>query len=32
MAQTFAFEDAPAAFATLTGRHPPGKIALVNDD
>jgi NADPH:quinone reductase len=31
MAQTFAFEDAPAAFAMLTGPHPPGKIALVND-
>jgi NADPH:quinone reductase len=32
MAQTFAFEDAPAAFAMLTSPHPPGKIALVNDD
>jgi NADPH:quinone reductase len=31
MAQTFAFEDAPAAFAMLTSPHPPGKIALVND-
>jgi NADPH:quinone reductase len=31
MAQTFAFENAPAAFAMLTSPHPPGKIALVND-
>ena len=31
MAQTFKFEDAPAAFAMLTSPHPPGKIALVND-
>jgi len=31
MAQTFAFEDAPAAFAMLTSPHPPGKIALVNE-
>ena len=31
MAQTFAFEDAPAAFAMLTSPHAPGKIALVND-
>jgi NADPH:quinone reductase len=30
MAQTFPFEDAPAAFALLTSPHPPGKIALVN--
>jgi NADPH:quinone reductase len=30
MAETFKFEDAPAAFATLTGPHPPGKLALVN--
>ena len=30
MAQTFAFDDAPAAFAALTGRHPAGKLALVN--
>jgi NADPH:quinone reductase len=29
MAQTFAFEDAPAAFAMLTSPHPPGKLALV---
>jgi NADPH:quinone reductase len=29
MAQTFAFADAPAAFATLTSPHPPGKLALV---
>jgi NADPH:quinone reductase len=29
MAATFAFDDAPAALATLTGRHPPGKLALV---
>jgi NADPH2:quinone reductase len=32
MARTFAFEDAPAAFAMLTSPHPPGKIALVHDD
>jgi NADPH:quinone reductase len=31
MAETFKFEDAPAAFAALTGPHPPGKLALVND-
>ena len=31
MAQIFAFEDAPAAFAMLTSPHPPGKIALVNE-
>jgi NADPH:quinone reductase len=31
MAQTFAFDDAPAALAMLTSPHPPGKIALVND-
>jgi hypothetical protein len=31
MAQTFAFEEAPAAFTMLTSPHPPGKIALVND-
>jgi NADPH:quinone reductase len=31
MAQTFAFDDAPAAFAMLTGPHPAGKLALVND-
>jgi len=30
MAQTFAFEDAPAALAMLTSRHAPGKLALVN--
>jgi NADPH:quinone reductase len=30
MAQTFKFEDAPAAFKLLTSPHPPGKIALVN--
>jgi NADPH:quinone reductase len=29
MAQTFRFEDAPAAFKLLTSPHPPGKIALV---
>jgi len=28
MAATFAFDDAPAAFAMLTSPHPPGKIAL----
>ena len=31
MAQTFKFADAPAAVATLTGPHPPGKLALVNE-
>jgi NADPH:quinone reductase len=31
MAATFAFDDAPTAFAALTGPHPPGKLALVND-
>jgi len=31
MAETFTFDDAPAAFATLTGPHPPGKLALVNE-
>jgi NADPH:quinone reductase len=31
MAQTFAFEDAPAAFAMLTSPHAPGKLALVSD-
>jgi NADPH:quinone reductase len=31
MAQTFTFDDAPAAFAMLTSPHPPGKIALVID-
>jgi NADPH:quinone reductase len=31
MAQTFKFEDAPAAFKLLTSPHPPGKIALVNE-
>jgi NADPH2:quinone reductase len=31
MAATFAFDDAPAAFAMLTSPHPPGKIALVNE-
>jgi NADPH:quinone reductase-like Zn-dependent oxidoreductase len=31
MAQTFGFAEAPAAFAALTGPHPPGKIALVNE-
>jgi NADPH:quinone reductase len=31
MAATFAFDDAPAAFAMLTSPHAPGKIALVND-
>jgi NADPH:quinone reductase len=30
MAQTFAFDDARAAFAMLTGRHPAGKLALVS--
>jgi len=28
MAATFAFDEAPAAFAMLTSPHPPGKIAL----
>ena len=31
MAGTFPFDDAPAAFAALTGPHPPGKLALVNE-
>jgi NADPH:quinone reductase len=31
MAQTFTFDDAPAAFTALTGPHPPGKLALVNE-
>jgi NADPH:quinone reductase len=31
MAETFKFEDAPAAFAALTGPHPPGKLALINE-
>jgi NADPH:quinone reductase len=31
MAGTFPFDAAPAAFASLTGAHPPGKIALIND-
>jgi NADPH:quinone reductase len=31
MAQTFAFDDAPAAFTMLTSPHAPGKLALVND-
>ena len=31
MAETFKFADAPAAFAALTGPHPPGKLALVNE-
>jgi NADPH:quinone reductase len=30
MAETFKFDDAPAAFAALTGPHPPGKLALIN--
>jgi NADPH:quinone reductase len=30
IAQTFAFDDAPAAFALLTRPHPAGKLALVN--
>jgi NADPH:quinone reductase len=29
MAETFRFDDAPAAFAALAGPHPPGKLALV---
>jgi NADPH:quinone reductase len=31
MAATFAFDDAPTAFAMLTGPHPPGKIALTRE-
>jgi len=31
MAQTFPFEQAPAALRTLTSKHPPGKLALVSD-
>jgi NADPH:quinone reductase len=30
IAQTFAFDDAPAALAMLTSPHPAGKLALVN--
>jgi NADPH:quinone reductase len=30
MAQTFAFDDAQAAFARLIGPHPAGKLAVVN--
>jgi NADPH:quinone reductase len=32
MAATFAFDEAPAAFAMLTSPHAPGKIALVVED
>jgi NADPH:quinone reductase-like Zn-dependent oxidoreductase len=31
IAETFRFDDAPAAFAALTSPHPPGKLALVNE-
>jgi NADPH2:quinone reductase len=31
MAETFKFDDAPAAFAALTSPHSPGKLALVNE-
>jgi NADPH:quinone reductase len=31
MAQTFAFDDAPAALTMLTSPHAPGKLALVNE-
>lgn len=31
IAQTFRFDDAPAAFAMLTSPHPPGKLALTNE-
>ena len=31
MAGTFKFDDAPAAFAVLTSRHRPGKLALVSE-
>jgi NADPH:quinone reductase len=31
MAETFKFDDAPAAFAALTGPHPSGKLALVSE-
>jgi hypothetical protein len=31
MAETFAFTDAPVAFAVLTGPHQPGKLALVSE-
>ena len=31
IAQTFPFDDAPAAFAMLTSPHRPGKLALVNE-
>jgi NADPH:quinone reductase len=32
MAQIFEFDDAPAALARLTSPHPPGKIALINEN
>ena len=32
IAQTFGFTDAPAALAALTSPHPPGKLALINQD
>jgi NADPH:quinone reductase len=32
IAATFAFDDAPAAFAMLTSPHAPGKIALVTEN
>jgi NADPH:quinone reductase-like Zn-dependent oxidoreductase len=32
MAETFKFDDAPAAFAALTDPHPPGKLALIVGD
>jgi NADPH2:quinone reductase len=31
IAQTFSFEQAPAAVTALTGPHPAGKLALVNE-
>jgi NADPH:quinone reductase len=31
MAETFKFDDAPAAFAALTGPHPSGKLALLSE-
>ena len=31
MAGTFKFDDAPAAFAALTGPYPSGKLALVSE-
>jgi NADPH:quinone reductase len=32
IARTFKFDDAPAALAMLISPHPPGKIALINEN